>query len=129
MIYLDSSGLVKLFRPEKESGALRSYLDEMHGQIVSSLLTKVEAMRTARLLGTAAIASAQQILDLIDLVPPDDEVIDIAARVLPVGLRALDAIQVATAFRLREQVTEFITYDRRMIEAAIELGFSVSSPN
>jgi predicted nucleic acid-binding protein len=47
---------------------------------------------------------------------------------LPGGLTTLDAIHVATAETLGEELTVFITYDRRMANVARACGLPVASP-
>ena len=44
------------------------------------------------------------------------------------GLRSLDALHLAVAVPLRASLTGIITYDARMAEAAMSLGFVVESP-
>jgi predicted nucleic acid-binding protein len=46
----------------------------------------------------------------------------------PVALRALDAMHLATALRLRSQLAAFVSYDPRQLEAAEVLGLPVASP-
>lgn len=51
------------------------------------------------------------------------------ARRLPPGvLRSLDAIHVATALELGEDLTAVVSYDQRMIDAATAAGLEVVSP-
>jgi uncharacterized protein len=47
---------------------------------------------------------------------------------LPVELRSLDSIHVATAQQLGGELEGLVTYDDRMIEAAGRLGQRVASP-
>ena len=44
-------------------------------------------------------------------------------------LGSLDAIHLATADPFRGELTEFVTYDKELGEAAAQLGFPVSSPS
>jgi predicted nucleic acid-binding protein len=59
-----------------------------------------------------------------------DEVVRVAAAAYPdPDLRSLDAIHVATArdiFGVR--LTAFVTYDRRLLTAAVEAGLTAESP-
>ena len=41
---------------------------------------------------------------------------------------SLDAIHLATALRLGEQLTSFVTYDKRLADAAEGAGLSVDMP-
>jgi predicted nucleic acid-binding protein len=47
---------------------------------------------------------------------------------LPLELRSLDAIHLATASLLGADLGEIVTYDERMAAAAQSMGFRVSSP-
>lgn len=58
----------------------------------------------------------------------DDELLDEAAA-LDVGiLRSLDAIHLAAAQLLGEELTAVVTYDHRMTAAANVLGLAVDAP-
>jgi predicted nucleic acid-binding protein len=43
-------------------------------------------------------------------------------------VRSLDAIHLATALRIRSQLTSFITYDKRLADAAQVAGLAVDMP-
>jgi uncharacterized protein len=121
-LYLDSSAFVKLVVAERESAALRSYLRRRGGRRVSSALLRTEALRAVRLLGPDALARARQALRAIDLVAVADVVLDAAGSLEPRVLRTLDAIHLATAMSLGDDLGEIVTYDVRMLEAARLLG-------
>ena len=57
----------------------------------------------------------------------DDELLDLAGELVE-PLRSLDAIHVAAALELGEELEAFVTYDRQMTRAAESLGLSVVSP-
>ncbi|MFI7401643.1 hypothetical protein ACIBW9_14410 [Streptomyces sp. NPDC049541] len=46
----------------------------------------------------------------------------------PATVRSLDAIHLATALRVRSQLTSFVTYDRRLADAAQAAGLTVDMP-
>jgi len=52
----------------------------------------------------------------------------LAQTVTPPAVRTLDAIHLASALRLSDQLTSFVTYDRRLADAAIAAGLTVDSP-
>ena len=56
------------------------------------------------------------------------EVLDIAAHVADPGVRSLDAIHLATALSLGDDLGVLLTYDARMADAARSLGLPVESP-
>ena len=50
------------------------------------------------------------------------------SKVSVLELRTLDAIHLATALSLDDHLDVFVTYDRRLAEAADRLGLEVVSP-
>ena len=127
LIYLDSSALVKLVINERESADLAAYLAAAPMR-ASCSLARVEVTRTAKLHGEGAVSRASEILLDTHLIGLDDDVLSVAADLASASLRTLDAIHVAAAVSLRDQVSALVTYDRRMAQAATSLGFVVESP-
>ena len=129
MIYLDSSAIVKLVLPERESTALRR---ELVGrpERVSSALARVEVLRALRRANAPreTLRRAEAVLDRIALVPPEEPILHAAAAVEPQGLRSLDAIHLATALSA-DGVTAIATYDRRLAEAATAAGIPAIAPS
>ena len=127
MVYLDSSALVKLVVSEPESAAL---VRELRGEPdrASCALARVEVVRAVRPHGTQAVARARQLLRRIDLVQLDDELLDAAAMLNGGVLRSLDAIHLAAAMTLGDDLTSVITYDDRMTTAAARTGLSARAP-
>ena len=78
--------------------------------------------------GESAVASGRKTLASVDLVRINDRVLNAAGVMLPVSLRALDAIHLATARQLGPELHQLITYDDRMAEGATGLGIRVVSP-
>jgi uncharacterized protein len=126
-IYVDSSAIVKLAVREPESAALRRYLLRKR-PLVSSALCRAEVLRALLPAGEEAIARGRSILRRFDLVRLNDRVLNAAGLLLPTGLRTLDAIHLATAQRLGDEVRALVTYDGRMAEAARQLDYRVVSP-
>lgn len=62
------------------------------------------------------------------MVRVNDRVLNSAGSLLPLELRSLDAIHLATAGQLGGDLGEIITYDERMIASARSMGYKVSSP-
>ncbi len=125
--YLDSSALVKLAVREPESDALRRHLRSRRPW-VSSALARTEVLRALLPGGERAIAAGHAILARCDLLRVNDRVLALAGTMEPPELRSLDAIHLATAQRVRSDISEFIIYDGRMAEAARQMGYRVSSP-
>ena len=55
--------------------------------------------------------------------------VEAASRFPSPGLRSLDAIHLATALLLREEVTSFVSYDKRLLAAAQAERLPVVSPD
>lgn len=129
MIYLDSSALVKLIFEEDESGALEGWLGERHEvPKISSELATIELVRTCRRRDANAVGVARQVLAGLDLVPMTVDLIEQAAIVGPAELRSLDAIHLASALAISEEVSAFVAYDTRLRAAAVDAGLEVVTP-
>ncbi len=46
----------------------------------------------------------------------------------PATVRSLDAIHLGTALHFRSELTSFVTYDKRLLDAAEAAGIPVDSP-
>ena len=125
--YLDSSALVKLVIREAESDALQSHL-RTRALRVCCALARVEVPRAVQAHGGAAVARADQLLDRIGLIALDDPLLRAAGKLAGASLRSLDAIHLAAARTLEDDLTEVITYDHRMTDAARALGLPVAAP-
>ena len=126
--YLDSSAIVKLAVEEPESAALRRYLRRRR-PFVTSALARTEVARALLPLGQAAVRRGQDVLSRVDLVRVNERVLSTAGTLLPVKLRSLDAIHLATAQQLGSDLARVVTYDERMAAAAEALGWSVAAPS
>jgi uncharacterized protein len=125
--YLDSSALVKLAVREPESTALRRYLRRRR-PLIASALARTEVARALLSLGPQAVRRGHEVLARVDLVRINDRVLDAAGAMLPVELRSLDAIHLATAQQLGADLARIVTYDDRMAAAANQLGLTVARP-
>jgi predicted nucleic acid-binding protein len=128
--YLDASALVKLATKEAESDALRHELAGYRDRLTSRLAT-VEVPRALARRGpeTAATASdVAQALEVVTVIELDEGVASIAAGLEPVTLRSLDAIHLASALLIRDELSAFVTYDNRLGEAASRAGLTVVTP-
>lgn len=129
MIYLDSSAAVKLAHAEAESQALRDWLGERADTgWVSSVLAEIETYRALARHAPAALPRLPAILDQIDLVDLTPSIRARARSVRPVTVRSLDAIHLATALHLRDQLIAFVAYDSRLADAAQAARLPVAAP-
>ena len=132
MIYLDTAAIVKLVRVEAESAALVAWLnDRAEEPLVASALVEVELPRALRrsqpeMLGAVALA-----LGRLNRVEINAAVRATAGAYVDPMLRSRDAIHLATAeFLIASDValSAFITYDKRLAEAADKAGLDVVAP-
>lgn len=129
MIYFDTSALVKLVVREPESPALVSWLDERRGEVrVTSVIGRVELVRAAQRVSAIATTQANQLLRFLDFLHMTDPVIDRAQTIGGPYLRALDALHLASAESIRPRLTAICGYDRRLLDAAVEVGLPTASP-
>jgi len=141
--YLDSSAIVKLAAEEPESAVLRQFLRRRH-RLASSALAQTEVARALREDGPVAVQRGWEVLQTVNLIRVNDRVLALAGggraggrgargalagELLPVELRSLDAIHLATAQLLGKEFGRVVTYDERMAEAARVLGMRVASPS
>lgn len=116
--YVDASALVKLFKAERETEAFRTALADWPVQVTSELI-RVEAICTARRLDDQDVLQrAKAALELINLIPVTPEIIELATDAYTPSLRAMDAIHLATAITMREDLGAMFVYDGDLHAAA-----------
>lgn len=127
--YLDSSALLKLILPERESEPLFGALDRWADR-VSSVLAGVECRRALRRVAApeAVHRRADAVLAATTLIRVDEPVLRLAGTLEPRGLRTLDALHLATALSIGDDPEAFITYDDRLATAAGKAGLVVLQP-
>ncbi|MEO8899033.1 MAG: type II toxin-antitoxin system VapC family toxin [Candidatus Dormibacter sp.] len=126
--YLDTSAFVKLVSSEPESAALRQALLQWSRR-ASSVLLRVELVRTIRRANQRAmVATALRQLRSVNLIRLDDAVLGRAAEIDPPELRSLDAIHLAVALSLGDELGAVVAYDERLVRAAQALGLQTASP-
>jgi uncharacterized protein len=126
--YVDSSAILKLAVREPESSVLRRHL-RRRSAVVSSALARTEVLRALLVGGAPALAAGRRALSRFDLVRVNDRILGRAGTLLPMDVRSLDAIHLATAAELFDDIRELVTYDLRMAKTARAMGFKVSSPS
>lgn len=127
MIYVDTSALAKLVLIEDESDALRMHIGH-DPHMVSSALLLVEARRAVLRMQPSALPRIDVLLDRIRLIDVSGAILDRASRLPDPLLRSLDAIHLATATLIREEVDELLTYDGRLAQAARSHGIPTAAP-
>jgi uncharacterized protein len=106
---------------------LRTELNRWEGHVSSALLA-MEAVRACARYGEIYGEQARRGLARLALIPLDDRVLTAAASLEPPGLRALDAVHLATALSLGADLGVLIAYDARLLDAATRQGLPVASP-
>ena len=126
MWYIDSSAILKLIKPEKESAAL---IKKLPNTLIASRISRVEVTRTIIRYEPDLLDSTYDVLADIQMVPVEDSIITIAEN-LPqfINLRSLDSLHIASALAIKNVLKGIITYDKEMVIAANALGFKTLSP-
>jgi len=126
--YVDASALVKLFKVERETDAFRLALADWPVQVASELI-RVEAICTARRLGDEdTLRRADAALARITLVPLSPEIVELATDAYAPPLRAMDAIHLATALTMRDDLGALFVYDGDLHAAAEARGLNPLAP-
>lgn len=128
IVYIDTSAALKLVIEEKESPqlaeAVQDHLDS-ESLLVSSFLLFTEMHCGAdrrRAISSASVANTLDWVNLVDLQREDL----VSAGSAGWGLRAADAIHLASALRLDSDV--MVTYDEELQAAAAGAGLGVEAP-
>lgn len=125
--YLDTSAFLKLVVAEPESTAMRRWL-VAHGPVWSSYLLYTEAQRAAvRLEVNPDVIDAA--VDAVSMVLPSAATFFAAGGLAPGTLRSLDALHLATALEIGDDLEGLVTYDGRMAAAAGLLSIDVVAPS
>ncbi|MHB1640964.1 MAG: type II toxin-antitoxin system VapC family toxin [Candidatus Dormibacteria bacterium] len=125
--YLDTSAFLKLITTEEESPAMRRWF-LAHSPIWSSQLLWTEAARAGTRLGIGREV-VEAALDTVSLVLPSVRTFFEAGRLPPPGLRSLDAVHLATAIEIGDDLEGMVVYDDRLIEAARAASIPIVTPS
>jgi predicted nucleic acid-binding protein len=134
--YLDTSAAAKLVIDEEQSTALREWVTQHADELVASDLLRTELLRATRRVamdedvpvGEALVLQAQAVVDAIDLLPIPRHVFRDAGLLDPPHMRSLDALHLAVALGLGDDLDGMVTYDTRMSDAARRHAIEVISP-
>lgn len=126
--YMDTSALVKLVVAESETDALRSWIAGVNSELVSADLVRTELWRVVRRAVPDRALLAAQVLDSLTLVEVRASLFSQAGRLDPPELRSLDAIHLAVALDLGDDLEALVTYDARLAQAAAVNGVTVVAP-
>ncbi len=127
--YLDTSAAVKLVVMELESTALMAWLADHDGdEVVSSDLLRTELLRATRRAAPEQMTRAREVLDGVTLLSLPTATFERAAELGPGSLRSLDAVHLAAALDLGDELDGLVVYDERFSAAARLLGIAVIAP-
>ena len=124
LAYLDASAFLKLILGERESIELREAVREWAW--ASSALLEVEVVLGVRRRDPRRVDSARRLLSALWLLDVDADVRRDAGEL--VGLRSLDAIHLATARLLAEDLAALVSYDERLLSATSAAGLPTATP-
>ena len=127
--YLDTSAAVKLVVHERGSAAMTRWARARAGQLASSDLLRTELLRATRRGAPDHMARARTVLDSVILLQLDSATFERAAELDPLTLRRLDALHLACALELGDELDGLVTYDERLTSAAARHGVEVIAPS
>jgi uncharacterized protein len=126
LIYLDTSAFLKSVWEEPQSAALARAIDDR--PVVSSALLRVEARRATLRVAAELLPRTDVLLADVTQIEIGTAVLESAGRLPDRYLRTLDAIHLATALLLRDELGVLLTYDERLADAARAHDVPVAAP-
>jgi uncharacterized protein len=129
LIYLDSSALVKLVLSEPESAALAGWLAERADMpLASSIVHRTEVSRAVWRANPSQLPRSYRQMRGVEIIALSRAIAESAGTVTPHGLRSMDAIHLASALAIRNDLDAFVAYDKRLLAAAQDAGLPTASP-
>jgi uncharacterized protein len=128
VFYLDTSAAVKLVVAERGSAALRRWLAPRDERMFSSDLLRTELLRATRRAAPEQMGQARWVLESLVLVRLTTSICERAAMLEPTLLRSLDAMHLAAALEMGDELEGLVTYDQRLADGARGLGMNVVAP-
>jgi predicted nucleic acid-binding protein len=117
-------------RAPRRGNADRSNRVREWTDLVSSVVARIEVLRALRRARVSDVdyRRGRDVLARLVLVRLDDQIADAAANLAPAELRALDAIHLASALSVKEDLAGIVTYDTRLARASRGIPLKVWSP-
>lgn len=113
---------------EAEIAALRAWLQPAF-DLVSCDLSRTELVRAVRRVAPDGLQDIRAVLDALILLDVPTSTFESAGRLAPDGLRSLDAIHLAAALELGNDLEGIVTYDATFAQAAQMQGVECSLPD
>jgi hypothetical protein len=127
--YADTSAVIKLLAEASHSRAFAAFYDShADTEWVSSTLLRIELTRAVTRVMPALLPEARDLLSAFSYISMDDDVVEGAMNEPDRGLRSLDAIHLATARILADDLIAIVSYDDRLLKASEEAGLGIASP-
>ena len=126
--YLDTSALVKLVVAEAETAALLTWLKVADRVPVSCDVARTELVRAIRRRAPGRAVQAHRVLDTVTLLEISTAIVEEAGRLEPALLRSVDAVHLAAALALGDDLEGLVTYDEKLADAAELNGIAVTAP-
>lgn len=126
--YIDSSALVKLVSLETETDALLEWITDHQPTLFGSELLRTEVIRAVRRFDPRALEAAKELLRTVNLLAMPSSTFARAGELDPQILRTLDALHLASALDLGDDLDVLVTYDDRLTEACAIHGVRVVAP-
>ena len=128
MFYIDTSAAMKLVVDEPESPALSRWVQTRLEYMIASDLLRTELVRATRRAVPTRLVRTRSVLESIDIMRLSTAVYERAGQIEPSPLRSLDALHLAAAMELGDELDGIVTYDERLVEAARANGIATVSP-
>ncbi len=112
---------------EAESLALRDLMAREPDQVASAIV-EVEVPRAVKRAVPELSELADRVVAQIAVIEPSESIRARAASLEPVTLRSLDALHLATALEIADELEGLVTYDGRMSDAGSSLGLTIFAP-
>ena len=129
LYYADTSAVIKLLVEESHSKAFAAFYDaHADAEWASSALLRIELTRAVSRAMPTLLPDARDLLLAFSFVAIDDDIVEAAMNEPDRGLRSRDAIHLATARILGEDLDAIVSYDDRLLKAATDAGLTTVSP-
>jgi hypothetical protein len=129
LYYADTPAVIKLLVEESHSKVFAaSYDAHADAEWASSALLRIELTWAVTRALPALLPDARDLLLAFSFVAIDDDIVEAAMNEPDRGLRSLDAIHLATARILGEDLDALVSYDDRLLKTATDAGLETASP-
>ena len=124
--YLDTSAFIKLVTLEPETEAFTIWCRGR--SLVSSDLLRTEAQRAVQSHHADIRDRCDRLMTGLALIHLTREHFDLAGRIEGPGLRSLDAIHLAAALAIGDDLAGLASYDKKLNQACRSLALTVVAP-